>query len=178
MHRLARAALITQLIKAMRKRESWCGETHVQKAGLFLQDLLKVPLGLDFVLYKHGPYSFELGAELTAMRADELVKLQPQERYGPRIVPTERSDYVQGLYSKTVRRYQKDIEFVADAVGRKGVVELEQLATALFITLRCIPRGTVDQRASELTRVKPHISKEDARYAVNEVDKIIRNAGG
>ena len=178
MNRLARAALITQLIKAMRERGSWCGETHVQKAGLFLQDLLKVPLGLDFVLYKHGPYSFDLGAELTAMRADELVKLQPQRRYGPKIVPTERSDYVQDLYSKTVKKYRKEIEFVANTVGSKGVVELERLATALFITLRCIPPGTVDQRANELTRVKPHISKEDAQSAVYEVDEIIKKAGG
>jgi len=45
---------------------------------LFLQDLMRVPLELEFILYKHGPFSFDLRSELTSLRADELVKLEPQ----------------------------------------------------------------------------------------------------
>ena len=173
MDRLRRAALLTQLIREMRKQGSWCGETHVQKATLFLQDLLEVPLGLEFVLYKHGPFSFDLRDELAAMRADGFFKLQPERPYGPRIVLTDRSEYIQSLFSKTLHEHRKKIDFVAKTVGNKGVVELERLATALFITLHQNPPGSVDGRIDELTRVKPHISREDARSAVQEVDKII-----
>jgi len=78
MDRLRKAALQTRLIEQLRKEGSWCGETHVQKATLFLQDLMRVPLELEFILYKHGPFSFDLRSELTSLRADELVKLEPQ----------------------------------------------------------------------------------------------------
>jgi len=70
MDRLRRAALLTQLIERLRRRGSWCGETHVQKATLFLQDLTRIPMGFDFILYKHGPFSFDLRDELTSLRAD------------------------------------------------------------------------------------------------------------
>ena len=61
MDRLRRAALLTRLIQRLRDRGSWCGETHLQKASLLLQDLTGVPLGFDYILYKHGPFSFDLG---------------------------------------------------------------------------------------------------------------------
>jgi uncharacterized protein YwgA len=60
MDRLRRAAILTRLIEQLRNGGSWCGETHVQKATFFLQELLNVPLSLDFILYKHGPFSFDL----------------------------------------------------------------------------------------------------------------------
>jgi uncharacterized protein YwgA len=176
MRRLAKISILTRLIDAMRERGSWCGETHVQKAAVFLQDLLKVPLGFEFVLYKHGPFSFELRDELTAMRADEFFKLEPQRPYGPRIVLTDRSDYIQKKFPRTIRKYQRKIDFVADVVEKKGVLELERLATALFISLHQYPSGSVDIRASELTRVKPHISRENAQSAVRDVDKIMSRA--
>src|SRR6516225_10114425 len=95
MDRLRMAAVLTRLIEQLRARGSWCGETHVQKATLFLQDLMCVPLGFDFILYKHGPFSFDLRDELTSLRADGLIKLEPQWGYGPRIATTDRSHYIQ-----------------------------------------------------------------------------------
>ena len=47
-------AVLIALMTGLREQESWCGETHVQKAAYILQEGLKVPIGLDFVLYKHG----------------------------------------------------------------------------------------------------------------------------
>jgi uncharacterized protein YwgA len=54
-----RAILVT-LIKSLRSKGSWCGETHIQKAAFFLQQLTGVPIDFDFILYKHGPFSFDL----------------------------------------------------------------------------------------------------------------------
>src|SRR6266545_4036200 len=64
MKRLQRAALLTELVEQMRAHDSWCGETHLQKATYFLQELLDVEMDYDFVLYKHGPFSFDLRDEL------------------------------------------------------------------------------------------------------------------
>lgn len=78
MDRLKRGAILVQLVRELRENGSWCGETHLQKGTYLLQELTKVPLGLEFILYKHGPFSFDLRDELTGLRADEVIALQPQ----------------------------------------------------------------------------------------------------
>lgn len=176
MDRLQRATILTRLIKRLREEESWCGETHVQKAALFLQDLMKVPLGFAFILYKHGPFSFPLRAELNGLRADDLIRLEPQRLYGPRIQPTELSDYLQRTYSRTLAEYAERINFVATKFGRKRVGDLERLATAFYLTERPGAEQSVLGRAMRLTEIKPHIALPDAEAAVEEIDHVIEEA--
>ena len=57
---LKRNVMVLTLARKIRNRGSWCGETHLQKAVYLLQDLAGVETGLEFVLYKHGPFSFGL----------------------------------------------------------------------------------------------------------------------
>lgn len=173
MDRLRKAALLTRLIEQLRHKGSWCGETHVQKATLFLQDLMRIPLGFEFMLYKHGPFSFDLRDELTSLRADELVKLEPQRGYGPRIATTDRTKYIQGLYSKTLGKYDSRISFVSEKLGSKGVSDLERLATAFYVTGRLDNHASVEDRAAKLTMLKPHVARDEAVAAVAEVDQII-----
>ena len=110
MDRLRRAALLTRLVERLRQQGSWCGETHVQKATFLLQRLMKVPLEYEFILYKHGPFSFDLRNELTSLRADDLLLLEPQvPPYGPRMICTERSRKIQALYPKTLRKYEDQL---------------------------------------------------------------------
>ena len=177
MDRLKRAALLTSLIRKMRDHGSWCGETHIQKAAYFLEDLFMVPMDFGFILYRHGPFSFDLRDELTSMRADDLLEIEPQAPpYGPRIAPTERSEHFKRLFPKTLRKYNNYLEFVADKIGDKGVTELEQLATALYVTKRKKPEASVTERAEELSRLKPHISFEAAQKAIEDVDHMIEEA--
>ena len=173
MDRLKRAALVTRLIELLRGQDSWCGETHIQKSTLFVQDLMKVPLGFNFILYKHGPFSFDLRDELTSLRADGLVRLEPQWSFGPRIALTERSKYIQAISSKTLKKYNDYIAFVVDKLGAKNVTELEGLATAFFLKQRAEADVSIDDRSKQLTELKPHILPESAKAAVEEVDRII-----
>jgi uncharacterized protein YwgA len=71
---MQRDAVLLSLMNEMRAKGSWCGETHIQKSVYFLQELLEVPMNLEFILYKHGPYSFDLADAVTAMRADSLLE--------------------------------------------------------------------------------------------------------
>lgn len=176
MDRLRRAAILMRLIGDLRERGSWCGETHLQKAAFFLQELMEIPLEFDFILYKHGPFSFDLRDELTSLRADELIVLVPHRRYGPRISPTDRSEYIQRLFSKTLEKYGPRISFVAQKLGPNDVTDLEGLGTALFITKRMEAGASADERAELLIELKPHISRESAVPAVKAVDRIIREA--
>jgi len=172
MERLNRAALITTLIEKLRDHGSWCGETHIQKNTYFLQELMKVPLGFEFILYKHGPFSFDLRDELTSLRADELITLEPQWPYGPRIITTSQSDYIQKNHSNIVQKYSKEIALVAQKFGDKNVAELERLATAYFVT-QDSGIGSVEKRAEIITELKPHITTESAKESILEIDEII-----
>ena len=51
MKKLQRDAVLLSLINEMKARGSWCGETHIQKATYFLQELLGVPMNFEFILY-------------------------------------------------------------------------------------------------------------------------------
>lgn len=174
MNRLQGDVVILSLIDNLKKKGSWCGETHIQKATYFLQELFNIPLGFEFILYKHGPFSFDLSDELTAMRADMLIRLQPQPRpYGPSLVPSNSSKLLTKHFPETLKKYDSNIQFVANKFRDRGVAELERLATALYVTLEINPDGSPDLRAQCITELKPHVNMEEARAAVKEMDEII-----
>ncbi len=176
MKRSQRAALLTLLNREMLKRGSWCGETHIQKATFFLQELLGVEADFEFILYRHGPFSFELRDELSSMQADELLELTVRrEGYGPTYLPTSFSETYLERFPKTTARYIRQIEFVSDELGDKGVAELERLATALFIANQ-EGISDIEQRAERLVELKPHISSADALSASERIDRLIRKS--
>ena len=177
---LQKASILTELMVQLKKSGSWCGETHVQKATYFLQEVLGVETGFEYILYKHGPYSFDLSEELTSLRADYLMKFNHQSPgYGPTLVPTETSAELRMRFPKTIASHTPQIAFIATTFGSKGVAELEKLATALWVTRN--PGNTTDAtdatgRANQLHRLKPHVSVPDALEAVQEFDRIASDA--
>jgi hypothetical protein len=176
MKRLQKAAVLAKLIEKMRDCGSWCGETHVQKAVYFLQELLRVPVNNEFILYKHGPFSFDLRDEITDFRAYELFRLEPQAKpYGPRLNTTENVKNIKERYPNTLEKLDKQIDFVANKLDGKGVAELERLATALYVT-RLLSTSKVSKRAKEIQRLKPHVTKDQALEAVKEFDKLSEEA--
>ena len=133
MDRLQRAAILTELMNQLRANGSWCGETHVQKATYFLQEVLGIQTGFEYILYKHGPYSFDLTADLTALRADFLMEFNHRSPgYGPGLVPTPTSAELRGRYPRTLEAHIPQIKFIATTFGAKGVSDLEKLATAAY----------------------------------------------
>ena len=169
MNQLERASVLLNLIETLRSRESWASETHLQKSTYFLQGLLGVPLEFQFILYKHGPFSFDLREELSGMLADSFLKWEPQYPYGPSLKPGPASENLKRQI-KTASRFSKQIEFVAEKLGEKTVVELERLSTALFVTLE--KGGDIADRAARISELKPHIKISDAREAAREMDAI------
>lgn len=167
--------IVTYLMKEMSARGSWCGETHIQKASYFLKELLGVPLRADFILYKHGPFSFDLRHQLTAMRADGMVDVLQHPPYGPSLVCTPYSESLQRSLPELCETYRPHIDFVTEHLADKNVSVLERLATALYVTLRN-ESATVEERADQLNDLKPHISIETASVAVRDIDVLIHEA--
>jgi hypothetical protein len=171
MLRLEKASLIVSFIETLCNKGSWCGETHIQKSMYFLQHLTNVPMEFQFILYKHGPFSFDFRDELSALRVDGVLELNIRPPYGPALLPTQNGKRIRDHFSKTVKKYLKQMEFVAGHLGEKNVVELERMGTALLVTLKT---GEQDQqtRANEINRLKPHVPIDAALTAVQEVDKM------
>jgi uncharacterized protein YwgA len=176
MKRLQRAAVLLTLLDALKQRGSWCGETHLQKSVYFLQELLRVDLGFPFVLYRHGPYSFELSDEITALRADMLLNVQLRLPYGPSLEPSDTAAALLANFERTRQANQPAIDFVADQLAQYKVVDLERLATALYVTREAGCNGSVQTRAARLNKLKPHIGLDAAARAIEDVKAICSQA--
>jgi uncharacterized protein YwgA len=171
-----RSALLVDLTREMQRRGSWCGETHIQKAMFFLQELLKVNSGFEFILYRHGPFSFDLRDELLSMRADDLLELAiRQEGYGPTYIPTPFSKEFLERYPKTIARYKAQVEFVAKELKDKRVTDLEKLATAFFIWSR-ENKHNPPEIVERLIQLKPHITQNDAWNASDELTGLMKRS--
>jgi uncharacterized protein YwgA len=171
MERLQRAAIVSSLAEALLKNGSWCGETHLQKSVYLLQVLCNVPSDFDFVLYKHGPFSFDLSSELMSMRADGLLDVLEQYPYGPKLVPTPAAAAIQKRLSKTMKKYSQSVLFIAAQVGSKTVADLEKLATALYVE-REQKIADIHECAQQIHGLKPHISADAARAAIDDLRRI------
>lgn len=176
MKRLQRDSILVSLIESLRERGSWCGETHVQKVSYFLQELLRVPLGFNFILYKHGPFSFDLSDALAQMEADFIIRPVPQSPYGPTITLDSTSALLKKKFPKTIGKHQDTVQFVADKLANKNVAELERVATAMYVTVEENAGGKKSVRAKRIHELKPHISIEKALEAVREFDQIQSDA--
>lgn len=166
-----RCAIIVDLVRKLRAMGSWCGETHLQKAVYILQDLSRSNFGYKFVLYKHGPFSFELKAELSAMRSSEIIVFHfPREGYGPSIIATDFGEKVYETNRENIGKYVQVNEFLANWFAANDVRHLEKVATAYFVTKKN-PRDPMQERARRISFLKPHVDILAAEEAVRIVDQ-------
>ncbi len=176
MNQLQRFSVVTQLADELQSVGSWSGETHLQKSTYFLQELFEVDTGYDFILYRHGPFSFDLRDDLTQLRANGMVELVLYPPYGPRIKATGYSQEIRLKFPKTLARVEPAIEFVAQHLGHKDVTQLERLATALFVLRNASEEGGMEELAVRVNQVKPHVSVEEAAVALAEVQQLQEQA--
>ena len=164
------AAVIGVLVAELRKADNWCGETHVQKAVYFLQTACRVPMGYSFVLYKHGPYSFDLRVDTARLLGRRMLKQEPSTPpYGPRLKATTIMTRHVERHRKAICHHLEDVTRVVQFVGRRGVGELERLSTALYVTIQQ-DKHSMESRAERIHHLKPHVSVESATAAVRELD--------
>jgi len=174
MNQLAQQALIVRLARTLREHDSWAGETHIQKASYLLRELGQVPFDFDFILYKHGPFSFELRDELSDMQADRyLVRETQSPPYGPRFAVTSHGEKLETRFRPTVERYGDKIDGIAERLSGKGVASLERLATGLWVTSHGEKGISKESRAVQLQAIKRHVAYDDAIGAIGEIDEML-----
>jgi uncharacterized protein YwgA len=167
---LEQYCMVLELAVSLKENGSWAGETHVQKAGYFLTSLLNVPVGVDFILYKHGPFSFELREMLTEMEAQGFINWKPMPPYGPSIEMGELGGALRVGFGSLAKKYQDQISFVAKQLGSRNVANLERVATALFVTKEGYSGSS---RVGRIRELKPHVDVALAEQAVKDFDEIV-----
>jgi hypothetical protein len=170
-----RQAVLVALLEALKGHNSWCGETHVQKSAFFLERGLSVPLDLEFIMYKYGPFSSDLRSLLGEMRASYLIEVEPREPYGPSLIVSDSGRELLSRFPRTLGRYREQINFVATRLGPRSVAELERLGTALFVR-RAQEDSTPEDRALQVMALKPHVDRAQAEEAVGTIDGLLKEA--
>jgi uncharacterized protein YwgA len=164
-------AIVLYTMQSLKGEGSWCGETHVQKTLYLCQEVMGVPSNFKFILYKHGPYSFELSEHLQGLIADDLVCVLTRPPYGPTVGV---SDEARSIAARVDRNgsVAEHIAFMSKKLSRKGVADLEKLATAVYVNRKYGLEVPIEKRAEVLTSLKPHVSVEAARDAFAEAEAI------
>lgn len=171
---LQKLTVLYQLIESLRAKDNWCGETHVQKAGFFLEQLSDNVLGYEYVLYKHGPFSFGVSEDLASMKSlrfiDEVIA---HPNYGPRLKNNpEAGKMLKESFGGRCRQLAGALDFVVSKLCGYGVVTLERVATALYFTKQERVED-LNERAQRIHRIKPHISLVSALDAISNVENIL-----
>lgn len=154
--------LIIDLVQELNRASSWTGETHIQKAAYFLSELFEVNLSMPFVLYKYGPYSFDLKNELLYLEAIGILEKKDTPPYGSQFSLGQHAKSFKTVAGISTEKYQGRLAWITNKVfaTNPGVSELEKKATALY-ALKNFHVGNND-RAEKINQIKPHISKEQA----------------
>ena len=125
MDRTDKRALVLGLVDSLRAAGSSCGETHVQKSCYVLQTILGLPTGFDFILYKHGPFSFDLQEYFHTLRGDELITAAPTKfQFGTSLVVTEQGQHIEKMRSELIQKYSKAFKTISSQLGKKTVRDL------------------------------------------------------
>jgi len=158
-------------MESLKSEGSWCGETHIQKTLFLCQDIGLVPSKFKFILYKHGPYSFELSDHLQGLILDDLVCVRTRPPYGPTLEVSEEGHALAAEVQNNSSVASR-ITLMSKKLSKKNVAELEKLATAVYVNSKLGSHVPVEQRAEYLVSLKPHVSLDAALAAFAEAKEI------
>lgn len=167
--------LVGGVVQILNEFHSWCGETHIQKTAYVAKVVENVPFESKFILYKHGPYSFDMNAVLNYMRSQNIVTVTPQGHYGSSYKLNE------GIWAVIARTagprlmsFNRELRFVCDLLAKRKVAELERIATAVYVRFN-FKSLSLEEQIAKLNELKPHIGLPEARLAFSEADLFYKN---
>ena len=174
---LRKAALFSELLDRILVNNSWAGPVHLQKSMFFLQEMREVPLGYEFVLYRYGPYSFELQDEIEYIRGSGILKwrFHDSPKYATGLDTTEASRDIRDKLPKLMEKYEKDLAFVSENIGPMMSKQLERVSTSFYYRVKGVEGDK--EVAREVLKVKPHIDYPDAVEAAQKVRQFAKQSG-
>jgi hypothetical protein len=171
--RIARLAVVAEIVRLGDKRIGRVGHTLVQKLAYLLQDALGVKLDYWFKMHLHGPYSADLWGDLTSLRDYDAISIDPDPTgYGYRITPGPALADVRGNHEAELRAVAPKIERLLKLLGHAPVRQLEILATAHFVNSSLKRRGKradAESVTESVVALKPHLSSDEVDRGYREL---------
>ena len=167
---------IIAAVAALKTAGSWTGKTHVQKTLALTSLLGEDALPFEFVLYKHGPFSFDVDHELDQMQSYNAIDVISVAQYGTTIKIEKGSSFPKE-YGDADPIILARIQAVANFNGSRGVVDLEALATSTWIR----KKEGIGSDAAVLARLKdlkPHLAEGVADRGVKDSLKFLQTFQG
>jgi len=165
--------IILSVVCGLSQRGSWSGKTHVIKTLYLLKAIGNMDMPFQFILYKHGPYSFDVENELALMRSYKAIEGEISiQGYGESLRPGMNKDFP-GKFSPIKDKEKEIIDKICNFTAKKDVRDLERLATTAWIVKEEEKKDPTIV-SSRLHELKPHISLESAKEAFDELQRIVR----
>lgn len=129
---MRRDAVALRFVEMLSESGIYNSLDRMQKAAFGL-DFIGAPLGCEFMMYKHAPYSFDFEGMVTALRARRFLKTAPKEA-GPIWSVTERADQIMRRFPNTIARLESRMAFaVREYAAMSTLPEMGRINTALLI---------------------------------------------
>lgn len=145
-------AIVLRAVRCLNAAKSWTGKTHVIKS-LYIAST-KTALPFEFVLFKHGPYSFDANDAIESMSAVGFLNLTATPPYGVQLKPGRFEGLLdESVDPSTVAVVDRAIELV----GNVGVQELEAFATSIWVAEKNGFEGN-DAWLKAVKELKPHLA--------------------
>ena len=161
--------LIGGVVKSLKSFESWCGETHIQKTCYVAKHVYAVPFESEFILYKHGPFSFDLNSAIGQMRAQRIISSTPQTYGSTYDVDVALWGAINSASDNMFEAFRVNVEVICRVLAKKKVAELERVVTAVFVYINFFS-DSVERMSHKLVELKPHISPREALLAFHEAE--------
>jgi hypothetical protein len=159
-------AILGRIVERVEGQKRFCGDTLLQKSAYFPQGDIRGADLTPFRIYYYGPFSFDLRETLSTMEG-LVVQTVPHEWEATYRIG-RRYGQVRDRFAKTMQRLEPAIDWVMRELAPLGVKELEPLATGLFLKQEQ-PHATDETLATRLHVIKPHVSVDAARFALQKV---------
>lgn len=161
---------LIDILSQMREAGSWCGETHLQKSVYLLQELEQVDVSaFDFLMYKHGPYSFDLHDTIGEMEASMLIERIATPPYGSRLEITGSGRRLLEKHGGPNQETSPAVRAIARSFSTLTVSELERYATALYVN-RELPSAPLESRVERFRELKRHIPEHLALESFQRIE--------
>lgn len=153
------------LIAALDAQGAVVSETRIVKSAYLLESMYGLPMGFNWILYKHGPYTREVNDALVGMSKGGLISIRPRKQRG--IEVSVSASAMNALPTEDLLT----INAVAEKVATLDVGELERLSTAAWISKR-MTKADASVRAGYLCKWKPHVASATAVRAIKFHDRL------
>jgi len=165
-------ALILAVIEDFHANGKAVYKHQIQKVLYLLSIQGEVNVPFDFVLYRRGPYSFEVDAEIEQMLSYAAITRAASGAYGTTFIPGRNAAFVHEHARAFTPAEQHAIHRICQFAAEQTPLELDRVSAAGWLRAREQLRD--DQGiASRLRSLKSHVSNDEANTAAQSLARLL-----